>query len=866
MSKFLKSIFILVVVVVHNILVLKGQFFEETNYIGAMGQEDWTKGWSDFTPLSDEYPEPKIPLTGIITKNTILSAANVYLLQGKVYVTNNATLYIERGTMIRCENGSALIITRGSRIRALGTKDKPIVFTSSKPANQRNKGDWGGVVILGKAPVNTVSGENIAEGDLDPAYAKYGGKTEDDCSGIMQYVRIEFAGKRLGKDNEYNGLTLNGVGNRTKLEYIQVSYSGDDGFQFHGGTVNAKYLISFQSADDCFEYSEGYRGKQQFCVALRHFNLGDIAGSRAIEAESYSGTDVNLRLITSPKLSNFTIISPEVFYGQTPNPNIKEAINLELGAAMSFHNSIIVGFPIGITIDGTESIDFLTERQSVFRNNLFVGCSKPAAVVKSNFDINTWFVNPEFKNVMRPKGDADKLFKTPFSMFKPDLRTNENALIVKSDFKELNKDEKKYVEFFEANDYRGAFGKNDWTVGWTNFNPDIKPVDAVNTITVSGNISSTTTWSQQNTYLLKGTVIVNKGATLVIEPGTVVQGDVDSKATLIVEPGAKIIAEGDVTQPIVFTSSNPKGKKKPGDWGGIIILGNGVLAPKKSISLKTIAPWLPEIAFGENNTMPDAEHILRYLRVEYAGFSPDKTKDMAAITFAALDNAKIDYLQVSYSLCDGIHFLGGKHTSRHIVAYNNTDDDIVISRGYMGKSQYALLWREPIMAALNGANAIEVSGCKSHPDCMVHEQGELSNYSIIGPNRKDVVQYNQNFKAAVLIKNAGSVSINNSLITSYPLALELQSEETNYYALSNQLIFKNNLISNCKELIKTDMPDPFTVKQWFMNDAQKKLIVNTYEDLGLTNTMTIYINYIPKSDSPAMNSEFESFNSTSSTY
>ncbi|HSZ26486.1 MAG TPA: hypothetical protein VK766_12230, partial [Cytophagaceae bacterium] len=444
-------------------------------------------------------------------------------------------------------------------------------------------------------------------------------------------------------------------------------------------------------------------------------------------------------------------------------------------------------------------------------------------------------------------------------MFKPNFITNYSSFVVSPDFSQPNKNLKPSKNFFEENAYRGAFGQEDWTIGWSNFNPD-RSYTADGKTTVSGNLTGNINWNQNTIYRLQGNVIVKNGATLKIEPGTVIQGDPISKGTLILEPGATILAEGDISHPIVFTSGAETGKKKPGDWGGLVILGFGKIIPtKQSENLKNICGWFPDLSFG-NMKAKDANNILQYVRVEYGGYSPDKTKDSYSLIVGACDNLKMEYIQVSYSGGDGYLFTGGAPESKRIVAFNNIDDDFVCSKGYYGKAQYAFLWREPIMAALNGSNAIEITGCKGGEECIVNEQPEFSNFSIIGPNRKDVVQYNQNFKSAILIKNGGSLSLNNSLLTSYPTALQIIGEESNFYALSNQIIFKNNIISNCKEMIKTDEKDPFFVTQWFMNDVQKKLIKPTYDDLGLTNTLSININYIPKNDSPCMNSQFESFN------
>ncbi len=195
-----------------------------------------------------------------------------YLLEGLVFVNDGQTLTIEPGTVIRAKTGqgsaaSALIVARGGIIIADATATEPIIFTSENDdlkgsVQAEAKGLWGGVIILGAARLNNLYGENHIEGiPLSEPRATYGGISDDDYSGIFRYVSIRHAGTNIGEGNEINGLTLGGVGNNTIIDHIEVISNADDGFEFFGGTVNTKYLISSFCGDDAFDYDEGFRGK-----------------------------------------------------------------------------------------------------------------------------------------------------------------------------------------------------------------------------------------------------------------------------------------------------------------------------------------------------------------------------------------------------------------------------------------------------------------------------------------------------------------------------------------------------------------------------------------------------------------------------
>ena len=213
------------------------------------------------TPTSDV-----IELTGDISADKTLDASKKYVLKGFVFVTKGAKLTIPAGTVVMGDRASkgTLVITRGSKIDAQGTATKPVVFTSSQAVGARQAGDWGGIVILGKAPINASGSEAKLEGGLTPTsggaekeYIWYGGSDAADNSGSIVYARIEFAGIALSPDNELNSLTMGGVGSGTKLSYIQVYRAGDDAFEWFGGTVNADHLVASYTWDDDFDTDFG---------------------------------------------------------------------------------------------------------------------------------------------------------------------------------------------------------------------------------------------------------------------------------------------------------------------------------------------------------------------------------------------------------------------------------------------------------------------------------------------------------------------------------------------------------------------------------------------------------------------------------
>ena len=449
---------------------------------------------------------PVETLPNSITASRTLTAGTIYALKGYVYVTNNAVLTIEPGTIIRGFNASqdpealnhpgTLIIERGARIEAKGTAAAPIVMTSSQAAGARKYGDWGGVVLIGRAPANQGTSrlfEGGIRGTFDATL-----NTPADNSGTMQYVRIEFPGVALSTqaNSEINGLTLYQVGSGTTLDHIQVSYSGDDAFEWFGGGANAKYLVALRTFDDDFDTDYGYTGKVQFGVALRDPNVADQSGSEAFESDNF---DPGVPLIaglpqTAPIFANMSAFA---FTGVPSQANTaggsgayRAAMHIRRNTKISIYNSVLAGFPEGLRLEGTtagtlaNTNDGSLELQGiVFANSEVPGSTTVVrGVVASNSEITNaqaqaYFNLPARKNRIYSSTELPTLLLNAqnFNLTAPNfLPQTGSPLLVAADAATGGK---LADAFFTAAPYRGAFNTENWTAGWTNFDPQTTNYD-----------------------------------------------------------------------------------------------------------------------------------------------------------------------------------------------------------------------------------------------------------------------------------------------------------------------------------------------------------------------------------------------------
>ena len=339
-------------------------------------------------------------LTGTINTTTTLTADKVWTLKGYVYVTDGAKLIIQPGTTIISDvsEKGALCIERGAQIIAEGTAAKPIVFTSGKAVGERTPGDWGGIVILGRAKTNRTS-EPTIEGGIGRAF---GGTNDFDNSGVLKYVRIEYAGIAAMPNSEINALTLGGVGSGTIIENVQTIYANDDAFEFFGGTVSPKNLYAFATADDDFDFDFGYTGTITNGVAKRDPQFVDSGDAgNGVECDN-DGTGSSAQPVTHPKLLNMVLVGPNV---STALANHNLGLRFRRATQFTMKNSIVWGWMKGgLSLESNETAQFVKDGVSVFENNS-VGTFNPTLNFISR--ATTILTNDQLKTLALSKSNKE---------------------------------------------------------------------------------------------------------------------------------------------------------------------------------------------------------------------------------------------------------------------------------------------------------------------------------------------------------------------------------------------------------------------------------------------------------------------------
>jgi hypothetical protein len=387
-----------------------------------------------------------VVLEGELNGKVKLKPKNTYVLVGGVFVNGN--LIIKPGTTIVGTEGSFLVIKQGARITAEGTAADPIVFTSVNRAGQRNRGDWGGLIINGKAPINVPGGTAQGEGNT----GAYGGTDAADDSGIMKYVRVEYGGFAISPDNELNCIAFQGVGNTGTFDFIESAWGGDDAFEWFGGTANAKHLVGVGYDDDGFDWTFGWSGKLQFGIIQQRKDASDTG----IEADN-NENGVEFLPRSAPKISNITLIG-----APAAGPGSKLGMVLRRGTAGDIRNFIVLGFKnLGVEVRDAAVTQFnngaLSLNGGIFFNN-GNGLTTPA-----NFTATT---AEGIATKSQKIQEVDPKITDPYSETAPNFKplADSPALNAANTVAGFTND-----AFFEAANYLGAIGTTDWTLGWTRY-------------------------------------------------------------------------------------------------------------------------------------------------------------------------------------------------------------------------------------------------------------------------------------------------------------------------------------------------------------------------------------------------------------
>lgn len=423
-------------------------------------------------------------LEGKITSDRTLKSNLIYKLRGIVYVTGGAKLTIEPGTIIMGESASrgALVITRGSQIIADGTKENPIVFTSDAASPKR--GDWGGIVICGNAKTNASfngqPGIGQVEGGVNngEGLGLYGGTDDNDNSGVLRYVRIEYAGYAYLPDNELNSLTLAAVGSGTTIDYLEIYKANDDAIECFGGNVNLKHTILISTLDDDFDTDNGYSGKVQFGIIMRDSSIADISKSESWESDN-DANGSSLLPQTSAVYSNITAIGPRATTANIGNSLFLAGAQIRRNSSISIFNSVILGYPTGILIDaskGTPTDNNISSNSLMMQNIIVAGCAKAIDYSASSTptgwtadDAIAWFNTTGFGNKIFPTTDEIKL-SAAFNYDNPDFTPLAGSpLLNAASFSNTKLEGLAQVNYVGA---VGPVGTEDaeWWKGWSKLN------------------------------------------------------------------------------------------------------------------------------------------------------------------------------------------------------------------------------------------------------------------------------------------------------------------------------------------------------------------------------------------------------------
>ena len=424
---------------------------------------------------------------GSIVGNRTFAAETTYVLKGFVKVESGATLTIRPGTKIVGDTtvaGSSLFVLRGGKLMAEGTVDKPILFTSQRAVGNRKPGDWGGILIVGNARINRSVTSALTEGPPAAGVAQNyaGGTNDDDSSGSLKYVRIEFAGYDTsgGLGQELNSLSLYAVGRGTKLQYVQVHAGLDDGFEWWGGTVDGQYLVSSEAGDDHFDWTEGYRGRNQFVVAYQSGRMTPATGAGSLGSDpsgfegdgcdaANAGCNGNFRLnqpLSQPVFANFTLIGAKTT--GYPTGNNANGMKIRRGTAGSFYNGIVARFNgPAISLRDTTTNNLRAEGVLTFRNVAFIDNVSTYEPAGTNFGQEANFAGAGF---IQQTGETASYFAS-LASGSPSFVPTAAATFLASSIAVPTSLYASYSYGFQTANYLGAIAPTgaNWMAGWTSF-------------------------------------------------------------------------------------------------------------------------------------------------------------------------------------------------------------------------------------------------------------------------------------------------------------------------------------------------------------------------------------------------------------
>jgi len=745
-------------------------------------------------------------LSGVITSDYELIsevewrlAGEVVVGEGNVNVSSAAdvqavkdagvTLIIQPGTNVKAFDDGSLIVTRGSMLMADGTAAEPITF-SSLDSDFSGYGEWGGVIVQGFAPHYGTGGTGVCfdtgttcniEGEGGTIIGRFGGNEPDDNSGVIRYVRIAEGGLVAGPNNEINGLTLQGVGYGTTVEYVHVHNNLDDGIEWFGGTVNARYIVLTNNDDDDIDFDEGYRGNIQYAIVQKDPVKEAPTGTndpRGIEANS---SDTSYVPETNAVLANVTIVggpANNVATGAQPGMRLRGALTT------SIYNTAVKDFDTGcIRIDDA---------------NIGGG-----TVVDSNVSLTNILTDCEDGTYDQRAADSESgIVAEPFTLSATYAIQEASAQLTTAPTIIAMNNGSGFT--FDNTDYIGAVDPSEtsgWWERWTLPNTlGTAPADtspsfvscnsAVTQCTLSGVINQDYRLVGGVEWILDGEVVVgtgnvtiasaaeleavrNAGVILSIDAGVHVRAEDDG--SLLVTRGSRLEAVGTPVAPITFSSNADEDFDGLGEWGGVILQG---FAPQYGTGntgacFATGETWCN--VEGEGGTIvgrfggnlpDDNSGTLRYVRIAEGGLVAGPNNEINGLTLQGVGHSTtLEYIQVHGNLDDGVEWFGGTVNARYLVLTNNDDDSIDYDEGYQGNIQYAIVRMDQNKTAPDGSNDPRGIEANSSDTAYVPQtNATLANVLVIGGPLNDVVDGEQ---PGMRLRGALTTAIYNTAVTGF---------------------------------------------------------------------------------------------------
>ncbi|MEZ9141961.1 MULTISPECIES: hypothetical protein [unclassified Shewanella] len=757
-----------------------GGFAEKSATIAAIdGKEVWVLSGT----LAPSTAASTVNVGGQDGDNIILGNDVVWMLDGAVIAgsdkADSVELSIMPGTKIVGGSESYLVISRDSKIMAEGSEDEPIVFTSLESAlgQEGQAGQWGGLVVLGNAPVNSCPDLTSCDAAFEVGSHSYGGDDTEDNSGVIQYVRVEFGGFKINDTQEMNGISFAAVGAGTTVDHIQIHKNNDDGVEFWGGNVSLSHVVLTENFDDSLDWTNGWQGSAQH-VYIRQEDNGS---NRGIEADSNSSADAEPQ--SRPTLANFTI---QVANGTNSGGDDAEGILFRKGTAVDAYNMLVKGdVASGECLEVNDDNTVITaEAGNLNMQNSLIDCVEPFKNAKPDadegrelaLDVEQWFLEQEGNLA----GASDLTGYMP----------NSSSVALTGGAADLaNMDDR----LMDA-EYIGAFdGTTDWTTGWTTaIHEDAAPAptelpvltscpvgttaedvvaglykdDSVTLVcSIEGNITTNTTLlaGQNVMYKVDGGAVVVGGdktdsATLAIQAGT--QLFATDNSYIAISRGSKIMAQGSAEHPIVMTSqqdviAGAEGER--GQWGGLVLLGNGETNTCPDKDACDASFEVGDFPYGGNDNADNSGQI-SYVVVKYAGFKVNDTQEMNGISFAAVGSGtQVDHIQVHANGDDGVEFWGGAVNLKYVYLTDNFDDSLDWTNGWQGKAQYVYITHEDGQAN----RGFEGDSHKGTDDTPVSNP-TISNVTILPGT--DIENASGDKGEGIILRVATAASIHNLLI------------------------------------------------------------------------------------------------------